>query len=147
MLTSNLWVSAGLVNGSLGQVVDIFYKSQHHNKVNFQKYIGPTWDTNNPTFLPVPPIQRGGRTQIPLKMAWALTIHKSQGMTLPKATIDISTMERQGLTFTALSRVPSLKDLHISPAFSYDHSKRMQDNPHVNVRKNAETLLQSLELP
>ena len=97
MLTSNLWVSAGLVNGSLGQVVDIFYKSQHHPPqlstfvvVNFQKYIGPAWDTNNPTFLPIPPIQRGGgRTQIPLKMAWALTIHKSQGMTLPKAAIDI----------------------------------------------------------
>ena len=80
-------------------------------------------------------------------MAWALTIHKSQGMTLPKATIDIGTMERQGLTFTALSRVLSLKDLHISPAFSYDRYKRMQDNPHVNVRKNAETLLHSMELP
>ena len=80
-------------------------------------------------------------------MAWALTIHKSQGMTLPKATIDIGTVERQGLTFTALSRVPSLMDLHISPAFSYDRYKRMQDNPHVNVRKNAETLLHSMELP
>ena len=80
-------------------------------------------------------------------MAWELTIHKSQGMTLPKATIDIGTMERQGLTFTALSRVPSLKDLHISPSFSYDRYKCMQDNPPVNVRKNAETLLQSLELP
>ena len=154
MLTSNLWVSAGLVNGSLRQVVDIFYKSQHHPPqlptffvVNFQKYIGPAWDTNNPTFLPIPPIQRGARTQIPLKMAWALTIHKSQGMTLPKATIDIGTMERQGLTFTALSRVPSLTDLHISLAFSYDRYKRMQDNPHVNVRKNAETLLHSMELP
>ena len=151
MLTSNLWVSAGLVNGSLGKVVDIFYKYDvlppqlpTFVVVNF---IGPAWDSNNPTFLPIPPIQRGGRTQIPLKMAWALTIHKSQGMTLPKATIDIGTTERQGLTFTALSRVPSLTDLHISPAFSYDHYKRMQDNPHVNVRKNAETLLQSMELP
>ena len=90
---------------------------------------------------------KGGRTQIPLKMAWALTIHKSQGMELPKATVDIGTMERQGLTFTALSRVPSLKDLHISPAFSYDRYKHMKDNPHVNVRKNSKTLLQSLELP
>ena len=74
-LTSNLWVSASLLNGSLKQVVDIFYKSNHHPPqlptfvvVNFQKYIGPTWDTNNPTFLPITPIQRGRRTQIPLKM-------------------------------------------------------------------------------
>ena len=80
-LTSNLWVSADLFNGSLGQVVDIFYKSNHHPPqlptfvvVNFQKYIGLAWDTNNPTFLPIPPIQRGGRTQIPLKMAWALIL-------------------------------------------------------------------------
>ena len=135
-------------------MIDIFYKLTHHPPqlptfvvVNFQKYIGPTWDTNNPTFLPIPPIQRGGHTQIPLKMTWALTIHKSQGMTLPNDTIDIGTMERQGLTFTTLSGVSSLKDLHISPAFSYDHYKHMQDNAHVNVRKNVETLLQSLELP
>jgi len=57
--------------------------------VSFSKYIGPPWDPNNPTFVPIPPIKRGSHTQIPLKIAWALTIHKSEGIKLPKVTIDI----------------------------------------------------------
>lgn len=44
-------------------------------------------------------------------MSWALTIHKSQGLTLQKTTIDIGTTERQGLTFIAISRVKSLDNL------------------------------------
>ena len=109
--------------------------------VNFYKYVGPPWDPNNPTHFPIPPIKRGGCTQIPHKMAWGLTIPKSQGMRLPKATIDIGLNERQGLTFTTISRVPSLQDLCNSPTFSLDHFKRMEDNCHVNQRKKEEALL------
>ena len=100
MLTSNLWVASGLVNGSLGQIITIFYKGNHKTLplpkflvVRFNKYIGPPCDPNNPTFVPIPPIQRGSCTHIPLKMAWSLTIHKSKGMTLPKVTIDIGIVE------------------------------------------------------
>jgi len=57
--------------------------------VSFIKYIGPPWDPNNPTSIPIPLINRGTHTQIPLKMEWALTIHKSKGMKLQKVTIDI----------------------------------------------------------
>jgi len=135
MLTSNLWVSAGLVNGSLGKIVTIFYKESTAPPqiptfvvVDFPKYIGPPWDERNPTHLPIPAVKRNDRTQIPLKMAWALTIHKSRGMTLPKATIDIGKIERQGLTFTAISRVPSLQDLWINPAFSFDRYSKMNRN-------------------
>lgn len=46
-------------------------------------------------------------------MAWAMTIHKAQGLTLQKATINIGAIERQGLTFTVVSRVKSLEDLWI----------------------------------
>lgn len=118
MLTSNLWVSAGLVNGSLGEIISIFYKESAAPPqlptfvvVAFPKYIGPPWDEGNPTHFPISAIKINGRMQIPLKMASALTIHKYQGMTLPKATIDIGKIERKGLTFIAISRVPSLKDL------------------------------------
>ena len=80
-------------------------------------------------------------------MAWALTIHKSQGMTLPKATIDIGKTERQGLTFTAISRVPSLQDLRINPAFSFDRYSKMKDNKNIARRKHAEEILRSMPPP
>lgn len=154
MLTSNLWIAARLVSGYLGTIISIFYRAfvsppqlPTFVVVNFYKYIGPPWDPNNPTHLPIPPIKRGNHTQIPLKMAWGLTIHKSQGMTLLKATIDIGLIECQGLTFTTISRVPSLQDLCISPAFSFDRFKRMKENCHVNRRKKEEALLCSFVVP
>ena len=76
-------------------------------------------------------------------MAWGLTIHKAQGMTLQNVTIDIGKIDRQGLTFTAISRVTSLSGLHIYPPFSFSRYSRMQDNPYVQRRKQEESLLAS----
>ena len=148
MLTSNLWIATGLVNGSLRKIVSMFYKESLSPPqlltfvaVNFYKYVGPRWDPNNPTHLSIPPIKRDSCTRMPLKMAWGLTIHKSQGMTLPKSIIDIHLTERQGLAFKTISRVPSLQDLCISTTFSFECFKIMKDNCHVNRRKKEEALL------
>ena len=112
MLSCNLWVQAGLVNGALGVVMKIVYapgiNPPHlptYVVVEFDKYIGPPWDQTQPKHVPIPPIQRNNKKQIPLKMAWALTIHKSQGMTLTRSTIDIGHIEHQGLTFTTISYI------------------------------------------
>ena len=69
----------------------------------------------NPTYVPLSPITRGSRRQLPLRMAWGLTIHKAQGMTLQNITIDIENTDRQEITFTAISRVTSISRLHIYP--------------------------------
>jgi hypothetical protein len=84
MLTCNLCVEDGLVNGALGYIQNIFYMpgTNPHQLpvftiVLFDKYIGVPFDISNPNIVPKKPITRGNRKQIPLNMEWALTIHKS----------------------------------------------------------------------
>ena len=58
--------------------------------------------------------QRYERKQLPLRLAWAMTIHKCQGLTLSKAWIDLGSSERTlGITYVGLGRVKKIQDLII----------------------------------
>ena len=123
MLISNLWTDVGLVNGAMGTIRAICYRSGGPPDspvavmVRFDHYIGPTLHDGT---VPIPPIRQTrstsgsqlSRLQLPLTLAWAVTIPKSQSLTLDKVVIDIGQREfSSGLTFVACSRVRHIQDL------------------------------------
>ncbi len=58
--------------------------------------------------------------QYPVKLAWAITIHKSQGLTFERAIIDVSASFAHGQVYVALSRCKTLEGLVLSKPFSAD---------------------------
>lgn len=86
----------------------------------------------------------GTFTQLPLKLAWAITIHKSQGLTFEKAIIDARAAFAHGQVYVALSRCTSLEGMVLSSPLSSQAVKsdqaiktfthRIEENPPDDVQ-------------
>jgi len=100
------------VNGSIGTVVD-FEPHTDYPVVAFQNgkevSMSPdTWELRDGDK------KRASITQIPLRLAWAITVHKSQGMTLDAARIDLRKAFVEGMGYVALSRVKNVNNLYLT---------------------------------
>lgn len=78
----------------------------------------------------------GSYTQIPLRLAWSITIHKSQGLTFEKAIIDAQGAFAHGQTYVALSRCKSLEGLVLKSKIN--SSQIISDSNVISFNKDAE---------
>ncbi|CAH1964924.1 unnamed protein product [Acanthoscelides obtectus] len=108
MLLKNINVSAGLVNGARGVVksfteglpVVLFKNKELHLKK--ERWVVKSASGGSIT-----------RVQLPLKLAWAFSIHKSQGLTLDCVEMSLGRVFEAGQAYVALSRAQSLDSLRV----------------------------------
>ena len=111
-----------------------------------ENHNGPPWNQNDHKLVPMVPVSLCSWRKTLLTIAWAIAIHKSQGLTIQKERVDIGNIERQGITFTTMSKVRSLSNLYIQPTFSFGWYSRIQNNLYATMRKKEESCLQQLSL-
>ncbi|XP_047621714.1 ATP-dependent DNA helicase PIF1 isoform X1 [Phacochoerus africanus] len=112
MLVKNLAVSQGLVNGARGVVVGFEAEGRGLPQVRF--LCGVTEVIRADHWI----VQASGgqllsRQQLPLQLAWAISIHKSQGMSLDCVEISLGRVFASGQAYVALSRARSLQGLRV----------------------------------
>ncbi|MFC1659514.1 DEAD/DEAH box helicase [Pseudomonadota bacterium] len=117
MMLKNTYKADGIINGSLGIVRD-FSPNKKYPIVEFSNgnliTVGPEkWVIEKFDEKKKKMVEETSLTQIPLLLAWAITIHKSQGMTLDKIECDLENAFAEGQIYVALSRVKDLSGLFI----------------------------------
>ena len=170
MLTKNQrgLTGLGLNNGAMGTVVSILFEAgsgppQFPNAVvvDFNGYKGPAWIVDHPTWVPIPVNQARCETNccvrrgIPLMPAYAITIAKSQGMTIGKgksATHCRIKLQQQkkmeqlslGTTYTAMSRVERESNWTLVEKVPEERILYINDQPSMKGRMDEEKRLKSL---
>ncbi len=146
MFTKNNF-EKGYVNGTLGRVIDFdgmagwpIVKTSDGRTIKVES---TTWEVMEDGKV------RAAIEQVPLRLAWAITVHKSQGMSLDAAEIDLSRAFVYGQGYVALSRVRALAGLKLSGmnpnALQVDPRVLHQDQRFKIESDQAETVFAELE--
>ena len=138
MLTENFWTESGLVNGALGYIRGFQWpegadieKTLPSVLIEFDHYNGPVLYEDR-RLVAIPPSKREftlnnitcTREQLPLTIAWAITIHKAQGITAEKIVTNIAQKDHViGLSYVAISRVKTLRGLLFEEPFDFSRFK------------------------
>jgi hypothetical protein len=171
MLRENLWVERILFNGSMGTVRDIVWEvGADYEKdpplallIDFDDYdqSAPSLVTDPESGRVLVPIFRVKRdwvkgtvhctrTQFPLAIAYAITIHKSQGLSVDRAVLNPGKKKdfAPGLSYVAISRVRSLPGIMFEEPFDFNRLKsRMSDITIMRAADAARRLQQEVPLP
>jgi hypothetical protein len=103
--------------------------------VEFDGYVGPTFPDCGDRIVPIYPVTRQfeyknvscSRTQFPLRLAYAITVHKSQGMSLSKAVMNLNRKQHcPGLRYVAVSRIREAGGTGYEQPFDFDRFKRVE---------------------
>jgi ATP-dependent DNA helicase PIF1 len=159
MLLQNIWTEHGLVNGATGIIHNIIWDAGVEDRrvkppkallLIIEGYTGPALFTTNAgeKVIPVFPISRdfwdastrtgGARFQFPTCLAWAITIHKSQGMSLFSAVVKCDEDFVPGLLYVALSRVKTLEGLMFDQPMTFQRLKGKASSLSENRQKDYE---------
>lgn len=130
-------------NGKIGQIVRINKEQVVVQCPNDDFEIvaeAETWENIsfniNSTTKAIEEKVKGKFSQIPLRLAWAITIHKSQGLTFEKAIIDASSSFAHGQTYVALSRCKTLEGIVLKKPIS--KGSIIHDDRVISFTKNVE---------
>jgi DNA polymerase III delta prime subunit len=132
-------------NGKIGKVTGFgddeiqVYFEEENRSVWVSHY---TWEniryTVNPSTNAIEEKVAGKFKQFPLKLAWAITVHKSQGLTFQRAILDIGQAFAPGQVYVALSRLTSLDGLILSSPINFQ-SLGKDDQVHAYSQTRSDT--------
>ena len=158
MLLANKNVSCGLCNGSQGKVVGFTFPTDSRYPlvwVNFPGYTGPELIQGHPKVVPIThhkfieEINNEDkiRFQTPLRLSYAITVHKSQGCSLEKFIFIPGKSEVAfGMSYVALSRATVLNSFMLRglPVYPFERFDRMSKGTALNYIQEAEELFNHL---